>query len=254
MFMLRSGLSKLENLTHRRELFLDVQWIKVNPGAVFVGSNNRSILFGGIGPRHEVRINYEFEITFLPVSKATASQILLSDEYDIASESEWSLAYERNLISGNNEVEELADRIRGSYWSKVCDGRPFLEERWLMKSSRSWTSGYPSYSQTRSDQVSDFIRLVKRPPGHLFPVEAPQLPSSSDKSKLLLEEFLISLIIGIIPSFVWAYFNASEGYISEGWLNLLFGGLFIGIFTVIFWRPRTVSWRVGENCGKMKPV
>jgi hypothetical protein len=233
---------------------LDVQWIKVNPGKVFVGSNNRSILFGGIGPRHEVRIDYEFEMSFLPVPKATASQILLSDEYNIASESEWTLAFEQDLISGNNEVEELADRIRGSYWSKVCDGRPFFEEGWLMKSSRSWSSGNPSPSQISRGQVSEFIRLVKRPKDHHFLTEGPQLPVSSNKYRLLREEFLIALIVGIIPSFIWAYFNASEGYISEGWLNLLFGGLFVGVFTVIFWRPSTVSWRVGNNCGKMKPV
>ena len=47
-------------------LFLDIQWIKVNPGKVFIGSDNRSILFGGIGPRHEIKIDYEFEISSLP--------------------------------------------------------------------------------------------------------------------------------------------------------------------------------------------
>ena len=96
--------------------------------------------------------------------------------------------------------------------------------------------------------------MVKRPKTNHNDSSAPKLPSSSDKSKLLFEELLISLVIGIIPSFVWAYFNASSGYISEGWLNLVFGGLFIGVFTVVFWRPRTNSWRVGNNCGKMKII
>jgi hypothetical protein len=45
-------------------LFLDIQWINVNPGKVFIGSDNRSILFGGIGPRHEIKIDYEFEISY----------------------------------------------------------------------------------------------------------------------------------------------------------------------------------------------
>ena len=81
-------------------MILDIQWINVNPGKVFIGSDNRSILFGGIGPRHEVKIDYEFEISSLPISREDASEILSSDEYYIASESEWALAFEQNLISG----------------------------------------------------------------------------------------------------------------------------------------------------------
>ena len=96
--------------------------------------------------------------------------------------------------------------------------------------------------------------MVKRPENHIFSIDSPRLPDSSDKSRLLFEESSIALIFGIIPSFLWAYFNASDGYILEGWLNLVFGGIFIGVFTVIFWRPKTTSWRVGNNCGKMKPV
>lgn len=234
-------------------LFLDIQWIKVNPGKVFIGSDNRSILFGGIGPRHEIKIDYEFEISSLPIDRCSSEEILLSDDYYIASESEWSLAFEQNLISGSDEIEELADRIRGSYWSKFCDGRPFIENDWLMKVSRKWVSGSPSPTEIKRGHSSEHLRLVKRS-SHSFNDKSAQLPESSDKSKLLLEELFISLLIGIIPSFCWAYFNASDGYISSGWLNLVFGGLFIGVFTVIFWRPRTTSWRVGTNCGNMKPV
>lgn len=233
---------------------MGIQWIKVNPGKVFIGSDNRSILFGGIGPRHEIKIDYEFEISSLPIDKESAEEILLSDEYSIASESEWSLAFEQDLISGGNETEELADRIRNSYWSKFCDGRPFIEDDWSMKISRKWNSGISSPSQINRGQSSEFLRLVKRGKNHIFNEKSAQLPNFSDKSKLLFEELFISLLVGIIPSFSWAYFNASDGYISDGWAGLVFGGLFIGVFTVIFWRPKTTSWRVGTNCGNMKPV
>ena len=251
MYMLHKGQFKLEKLILRGD-FLDIQWIKVNPGKVFIGSNNRSILFGGIGPRHEVKIDYEFEISFLPIVREDAYEFLSSIEYNIASESEWELSFQNNLITGNDEIEELGDRIRGSYWSKFCDGRPFLEEDWLMKSSRTWDSGIPSSSQIIKGQSSEYIRLVKRPENHTFRSESPQLPYSSDKSRLIFEESSIALIFGIIPSFLWAYFNASDGYILDGWLNLVFGGIFIGVFTVIFWRPRTKSWRIGNNCNSMK--
>ena len=226
----------------------------MEPGKVFIGSDNRSVLFGGIGPRHEVKIDYNFEISFLPVNHEIAEVALQDEDCYVASESEWTLAMEKKLISGENQVEELSDRIRGSYWLKYCDGRPFIEDNWLMKVSRTWRSGNPSISSIRKGEKCEYLRLVKRPKINHNDSSSPKLPASSDKSKLLFEELLISLIIGIIPSFIWAYFNASSGYISEGWLNLIFGGLFIGVFTVVFWRPRTKSWRVGNNCGKMKII
>ena len=233
---------------------MEIEWINVEPGKVFIGSDNRSILFGGVGPRHEVKIEYDFEISYLPVDSETAKLALQNEDCYIASESEWSLAMDKKLISGENEVEELSDRIRGSYWLKYCDGRPFIEDNWLMKVSRTWRSGNPSISSIRKGEKCEYLRLVKRPKINHNDSSSPKLPASSDKSKLLFEELLISLIIGIIPSFIWAYFNASTGYISDGWLNLVFGGLFIGLFTVVFWRPRTSSWKVGNNCGKMKII
>ena len=226
----------------------------MEPGKVFIGSDNRSVLFGGIGPRHEVKIDYNFEISFLPLNHEIAEVALQDEDCYVASESEWTLAMEKKLISGENQVEELSDRIRGSYWLKYCDGRPFIEDNWLMKVSRTWRSGNSSISSIRKGEKCEYLRLVKRPKINHNDSSSPKLPASSDKSKLLFEELLISLIIGIIPSFIWAYFNASSGYISDGWLNLVFGGLFIGVFTVVFWRPRTKSWRVGNNCGKMKII
>ena len=233
---------------------MEIQWVTVEPGKVFIGSDNRSVLFGGIGPRHEIKTNYSFEISFFPVNYEIAELALQNEDCFVASESEWSLAMDKKLISGENEVEELSDRIRGSYWSKYCDGRPFIEENWLMKVSRSWSNGTPSITSIPKGEGCKYLRLVKRTKVWNYDSSAPKLPESSDKSNLLFEELLISLIIGIIPSFIWAYFNASTGYISEGWLNLVFGGLFIGVFTVIFWRPRTKSWRVGKNCNKMKII
>lgn len=233
---------------------MEIQWVTVEPGEVFIGSDNRSVLFGGIGPRHEIKTNYSFEISFFPVNYEIAELALQNEDCFVASESEWSLAMDKKLISGENEVEELSDRIRGSYWSKYCDGRPFIEENWLMKVSRTWSNGTPSITSIPKGEGCKYLRLVKRTKVWNYDSSAPKLPESSDKSNLLFEELLISLIIGIIPSFIWAYFNASTGYISEGWLNLVFGGLFIGVFTVIFWRPRTKSWRVGKNCNKMKII
>ena len=72
------------------------------------------------------------------------------------------------------------------------------------------------------------------------------LPKNRDISRLLIEEIVISLVFGILPSFIWAYFNASGNYIIEGWLNLTFGGIFIGFFTIIFWRPKTKTYKIND--------
>ena len=44
-----------------------IPWVSVEPGSVLVGSDDRSILFGGIGPRHEVNIDYSFRISERPL-------------------------------------------------------------------------------------------------------------------------------------------------------------------------------------------
>ena len=68
----------------------------------------------------------------------------------------------------------------------------------------------------------------------------------------MFEEIVICALIGIIPSFVWAYFNASPGYIAEGWLNLILGGVFMGLSTAIFWRPRTPTYLENDGIWKLE--
>ena len=57
---------------------MDIIWAKINPGEVYIGSNNRTILFGDIGPRHENKIEYSFEISSTPVKKEVAHKLLSS--------------------------------------------------------------------------------------------------------------------------------------------------------------------------------
>ena len=78
------------------------------------------------------------------------------------------------------------------------------------------------------------------------------LPVRRDSRKIVIEEIVICTLFGIVPSFAWALFNASPGYIAEGWLNLVLGGVFLGLSTGIFWRPRTPTfkevdgnWKIG---------
>ena len=71
---------------------MEIEWINVEPGKVFIGSDNRSILFGGVGPRHEIKIDYSFDISFFPVDYESAKLALQNEDCYVASESEWSLS------------------------------------------------------------------------------------------------------------------------------------------------------------------
>ena len=103
-----------------------IHWVSVEPGSVVLGSDNRSILFGGIGPRHEVSIDYPFRISESPLDIEEISSIEQNSGMEIASDSEWQLAYSRGLLSGvDGSSESLADSAI-DYWGKACDGRPFV--------------------------------------------------------------------------------------------------------------------------------
>ena len=90
---------------------MDIIWAKINPGEVYIGSNNRTILFGDIGPRHENKIEYSFEISSTPVKKEVAHKLLSSSEYQIASESGY---HEVQLeVKANNTGAQRFYKLRG---------------------------------------------------------------------------------------------------------------------------------------------
>ena len=226
-----------------------VSWAEVSPGSVLMGSDDRSVLFGGIGPRHEVSIGYRYKISMEPVRPKDAEEILNSMVADIASESEWELAYSMGLISGGegDPVEALADST-DDYWGKACDGRPIVKKGSRTRIIRVWSSGKATPSIMSKDKLpssenSIKLRLVVRDSTE-WPINPPLLPKRRDNSRIFREEAIISILFGIIPSFAWAFFNASPTYIAEGWFNLVFGGVFFGLFTGIFWRPRQPTWHV----------
>ena len=230
---------------------MEIEWVEVKPGEVFIGSDNRSILFGSIGPRHENKIEYSFEISSMPIEKDIVKKLLSSGECTLASEAEWELARKQEKLFGNDGIEELGDKIRNSYWNKYCDGRVFIDFSWDIKIGRKWENGVPSTIYLdKCYEENRYFRIVRKIKNYEHGKNNFRLPKSPNKVKLAIEEFLISLLFGIIPSFLWAYFNATEGYITEGWLNLIFGGFFIGFFTVIFWRPRTKTFLIGQDFKK----
>jgi hypothetical protein len=230
------------------------EWVRVEPGRAELGSQNRSILFGGIGPRHMVEIGYGFEISRNPVEAGRATELLEEDGCELASESEWQLALDRGAITGSDELELLAERFGGDYWGKFLDGRPMLVDDWVFRIVKQWKAGRPStHLNSQNSQEQGHSRLVRRDENVEFSADAARLPLARDTAKLIREEVTIILLAGIIPSFAWAYFNASQEYLKTGWPGLIMGGVVLGLVTAIFWRPKTTSYRIGRNCGKVKP-
>ena len=227
------------------------QWREVEPGSVMIGSTNRSVLFGGMGPRHEVKIDYNFQITEYPVSiqKSRFLQEEMGAEW--ASESEWELANSQGLLFAKDGEVEIFPDSANNYWGKICDGRPFIKGSKHPQLSRMWKNGEPNTHQSpspngplsgASEEIDELkIRMVIRNHKEWSGLSS-KIPDNDDNFRLFKEEAIISLIIGIIPSFAWAFFNASPEYIAEGWLNLIIGGLFVGLLSGLFWRPRQPTW------------
>ncbi|MAU85476.1 MAG: hypothetical protein CMA21_02560 [Euryarchaeota archaeon] len=219
-----------------------IEWIRINPGSTYLGSNNRAIIFGSPGPRHEVPIQHSYEISkeAIPLSKALS--LCESSDLSISSESEWQLAYDRGLIREGRDIEVLEDRISSSYWGKVCDGRAFLTTGSSLVICREWvrnkaiTNYLPPTESTRK-----LARMVRRGSEYNSPI-APRLPKTPPTKRILLEEISIIILLGIIPSFLWAHFNASPGYIETGWPGLILGGVILGLFSGLFWRPKQPTW------------
>lgn len=229
-----------------------LDWVQVSPGSATLGSNDRSILRGGVGPRHQVKISKSFEITKNPVPANIALEMIKSGEAEVASESEWAVSNAQGQIYAElGTIETLADSA-SSYWGKPCDGRPWKEDGDIRaRRVRVW-SVRGILESTRPIEIADShpLRLVRRESKYS---ETPiRLPGAGDATRILKQEAVICLATGIFPSFIWAWFNASPGCIAEGWLNLVMGGVFFGLSTAILWRPKTPTYIQTESGWKLE--
>ena len=59
---------------------MSIEWVSVTPGRTEIGSDNRSILFGGIGPKHMVEISYQYSIAKHPIRIEEVDKIIQSEK------------------------------------------------------------------------------------------------------------------------------------------------------------------------------
>ena len=67
--------------------------------------------------------------------------------------------------------------------------------------------------------------------------DAFRVPNNTDVWRNFRSEVVWTTLLGIVPSFLIPVLRGMSDYASEGWVNLLFGGLCAGFFTGALWRP-----------------
>ncbi|MEE2758421.1 MAG: hypothetical protein VYA86_00355 [Candidatus Thermoplasmatota archaeon] len=259
----------------------EIRWVQIHPGTAWLGDDRGALMHAGNSPRHQIKISSAFEISSEPITfaqwksltgNATAGQDsdlplnrltplmieagLIGTDGNLRppSEAEWALADAQGAIGrGPVQVEVLSDRPpRSGYWGAPCDGRPWLPpvraggiSDHTAHVTRIWQSegtvrGTTPRGVSRQKMGFRLVRFAEYN-GDL------KMPNAPQKSSIILREALIALLIGIIPSFIWAYFNASSEYISSSWLNIAFGGVFFSLMTALVWRPKTPCFHVAED-------
>ena len=262
----------------------EIEWVKVSPGTAWLGDERGALMHVGNGPRHEIRIETEFEISSEPITfaqwKTLTGQAAAGENSSAPvnrltplmieagligvqgaprppSEAEWALAAKQGAIGPSSVlVEVLSDRPpRSGYWGAPCDGRPWVPgvraggvSDHTAHTTRVWKGagtvrGATPRGVSRPQMGFRLVRSTK----YESELNMPQAPSQMD---IIKRESIIALLIGIFPSFTWAYFNASARYLSESWLNIAVGGIFFSLMTALLWRPKTPSFSVQD--GKMR--
>ena len=186
-------------------------------------------------------------------------------EWRLPSESEWMHAETELGISLPKACEELlADHPHPNYRGAPTDGRPRMDtdSRSMMRLYRLSRKSHPtkegvsvkSQAPVKNGQSGLVFRLIFIPEEEDTKTAGDCLyvPEEIDTARLFKREALITLIIGIIPSFAIPIIRGFSSYAFEGWANLLFGGLVISFVSSAFWRPRTETWVYSDDGESME--
>ena len=272
-------------LTEENQIQLNgIDFLKIESGLTTVGTDKGGWVYASNRPKHEVSIP-EFFITksvlsseqlsslipelnsldegadFTGIDKEVREQIvekfadIVEQGYEVRAPSigEWKRAHDLGIISTSpNNVEVLADSAFSNFRGAHMDGSPRLES--MIGPLSSQKAGLQVHPRNQNEFATSAVpqdrrlrntslRLVISPKRE---VPTPKVPNNSDFAKNVRTELLCTLFIGIIPSFLIPVLRGFGSYATEGWANLLFGGIVAGFVTGAVWRPKRPTVKIED--------
>ena len=272
-------------LTEKNQIQIHgIDFLKIESGLTTVGTDKGGWVYASNRPKHEVSIP-EYFITksvlsaqqlsnlipelnsldegldFTGIDKDVREQIIgkfadiIDQGYEVRAPSigEWKRAHDLGMISTSpNNVEVLADSAFSNFRGAHMDGSPRLES--MIGPLSSQKAGLQVHPRNQNEFATSAVpqdrrlrntslRLVISPKRE---VPTPKVPNNSDFAKNVRTELLCTLFIGIIPSFLIPVLRGFGSYATEGWANLLFGGIVAGFVTGAVWRPRRPTVKIED--------
>ena len=272
-------------LTEKNQIQIHgIDFLKIESGYTTVGTDKGGWVYASNRPKHEVSIP-EYFITksvlsaqqlsnlipelnsldegldFTGIDKDVREQIIgkfadiIEQGYEVRAPSigEWKRAHDLGIISTSpNNVEVLADSAFSNFRGAHMDGSPRLES--MIGPLSSQKAGLQVHPRNQNEFATSAVpqdrrlrntslRLVISPKRE---VPTPKVPNNSDFAKNVRTELLCTLFIGIIPSFLIPVLRGFGSYATEGWANLLFGGIVAGFVTGAVWRPRRPTVKIED--------
>lgn len=160
-------------------------------------------------------------------------------------QAEWVVAVHQNLLNlSPGLTERLADAPASNHRGAMMDGRPRPSE-WMgpAASQMAAIAVHPKQKDITAMTSVPHDRPLPKVVARLAltPIRegAPKrVPETTDRWANIRSEALWTTVLGIIPSFLIPILRGMGAYATEGWANLLFGGLCAGFLTGAVWRPR----------------
>ena len=260
-----------------------INFLKIKSGITTVGTSKGGWVYASNRPMHEVK-NPDFFIMesvftiellkrilpsyeslesgeeFTGIDRKLISDLLtvlnsnIPEGYEIRAPSigEWKQAHDTKSLRYTSNVEVLSDSAFSNFRGAHMDGSPRIEgmigplstqkagiQLHPRNNKEFATSAVPQDRRLRNTA----LRLVISPKRQL---PTPKVPDNSDFSKNLRTEIICTFLIGIIPSFLIPVLRGFGSYATEGWANLLFGGIVAGFVTGAIWRPRRPVVKISD--------
>ncbi|RJU97182.1 MAG: hypothetical protein DWC10_05185 [Candidatus Poseidoniales archaeon] len=159
-------------------------------------------------------------------------------------QAEWHAARDQSALALKpGWTERLADAPASNHRGAMMDGRPRPSE--LMGPAASQMAAIAVHPKNTNITAMTSVphdrplpnvvaRLVLTP---IRQDDAFRVPNNTDVWRNFRSEVVWTTLLGIVPSFLIPVLRGMSDYASEGWVNLLFGGLCAGFFTGALWRP-----------------